>query len=142
MLTIAGITSTTTQLQVNVILSCWAFAVAVVGSFLLDVVGRRIQAISAIIGMICSLYLLGGLTKSMCSLHHMRLYRIAADLSGYGESQSQSGIYGTLAALFLFQGFYSISITPMTSLYPTEVLPYRIRNTGIAIFRFLNCSFG
>ncbi|OQE00224.1 hypothetical protein PENVUL_c056G10186 [Penicillium vulpinum] len=47
-LTLAGIRSITTQLQVNVILSCWAFVVAVVGSLLLDVVGRRIQALSAI----------------------------------------------------------------------------------------------
>ncbi|KAL2828332.1 general substrate transporter [Aspergillus pseudoustus] len=124
MLTLAGITDTTIQLQVNIILSCWAFAVAVVGSFLLDVVGRRPQALTAMVGIICSLYLLGGLTKA------------------YGGSDNKSGIYGTIAALFIFQGFYSIAFTPMTSVYPTEILPYRIRNTGIAIFRFLDCGFG
>lgn len=60
----------------------------------------------------------------------------------YGESTNQSGIYGTIAVIFLFQGFYAFSITPMTSLYPTEVSQYKLRATGIAIFRMLDSGFG
>ena len=61
---------------------------------------------------------------------------------GYGESQNTSGIYGTIAVIFLFQGFYAFSITPMTSLYPTEVSSFKLRATGIAIFRMLDSGFG
>ncbi|KAH8689438.1 hexose transporter-like protein [Talaromyces proteolyticus] len=124
MLTLAGITDPTTQLQINVILSCWSLVVAIVGSFLLDIWGRRPQTLTAIVCMIVSLFIFGGLTKV------------------YGTGQDKSGIYGTIAMLFLFQGFYSIAITPMTSVYPTEVLPIKIRNAGIAVFRFLDSGFG
>jgi len=62
--------------------------------------------------------------------------------TGFGESQNTSGIYGTIAVIFLFQGFYAFSITPMTSLYPTEVSSFKLRATGIAIFRMLDSGFG
>lgn len=65
MLTQAGITSARTQLQISTILQCWAFAVAVVGSFLTDVIGRRTMALCGLSGMVCMLYIFGGLTKSM-----------------------------------------------------------------------------
>lgn len=63
MLTQAGVTDFKTQLQVNVILSCWSLVVAVIGSLLMDVVGRRTMTLTAIGGMIVTLYIFGGLTK-------------------------------------------------------------------------------
>lgn len=63
-------------------------------------------------------------------------------MSVYGESTNKSGIYGTIAVIFLFQGFYAFSITPLTTVYPTEVSNYTIRTTGIAIFRMLDSGFG
>ncbi|KAJ0312557.1 hypothetical protein Brms1b_007920 [Colletotrichum noveboracense] len=71
-------------------------------SFMLDVLGRRIQSFIGIAGMSATLYIIGGLIKS----------------------------------------FYAFSITPMTSLYPTEVSQYKLRATGIAIFRMLDAGFG
>ncbi|KAI8235696.1 hypothetical protein K4K54_005404 [Colletotrichum sp. SAR 10_86] len=120
----AGIKDTVKQTQIQVILNCWSFAVAVFGSFMLDVLGRRIQSFIGIAGMSATLYIIGGLIKK------------------YGESTNQSGIYSTIAVIFLFQGFYAFSITPMTSLYPTEVSQYKLRATGIAIFRMLDAGFG
>ncbi|KAI0476606.1 general substrate transporter [Xylariaceae sp. FL0804] len=120
----AGVTDTTTQLQINVGLNCWCFAVAIAGSFMLDVVGRRAQTLVCVVGMIVTLFLIGGLIKV------------------YGESSNQSGIYGTIAVIFLFQGFYSFAITPMTSLYPTEISQYKLRTAGIAVFRFFDSGFG
>ncbi|KAF4774887.1 hexose transporter [Colletotrichum scovillei] len=120
----AGIRDTVKQTQIQVILNCWSFAVAVFGSFMLDIVGRRKQTFIGVGGMIAMLYIVGGLIKT------------------YGESTNQSGIYGTIAVIFLFQGFYAFSITPMTSLYPTEVSQYKLRATGIAIFRMLDSGFG
>ncbi|KAK1495205.1 uncharacterized protein CCOS01_15044 [Colletotrichum costaricense] len=114
----AGIRDTVKQAQIQVILNCWSFAVAVFGSFMLDILGRRKQTFVGVGGMIAMLYITGGLIKT------------------YGESTNQSGIYGTIAVIFLFQGFYAFSITPMTSLYPTEVSQYKLRATGIAIFPY------
>ncbi|KAH7413065.1 hexose transporter [Cadophora sp. MPI-SDFR-AT-0126] len=120
----AGITKTETQTQINVILSCWSFAVALVGSWSLDYIGRRKQALVCIAGMITCLYIIGGMIKV------------------FGTSTNTSGIYGTIAFIFFFQGFYAFSITPLTSVYPSEVSQYKLRMTGIAIFRLLDSGFG
>ncbi|KAL2851132.1 general substrate transporter [Aspergillus pseudoustus] len=120
----AGITNTTTQTQVQVIINCWSFAVAIFGSFMLDILGRRKQMFIGAGGMVATLLMIGGLIKH------------------YGNSSNTSGIYGTIAVIFLFQGFYAFSVTPMTSLYPTEVSPFKLRTTGIAIFRMLDAGFG
>ncbi|KAK4946421.1 hypothetical protein LTR10_014620 [Elasticomyces elasticus] len=116
-LTQAGITDTTTKTQINVILSCFSFVVACFGSYMLDIIGRRKQALGSVASMIVCLYIVGGMIKK------------------FGESSNKSGIYGTIAFIFLFQGFYAFSITPLTSLYPTEISQYKLRTTGIAIFR-------
>jgi len=60
----------------------------------------------------------------------------------YGSSTNDSGIYGTVAVIFLFQAFYAFAITPMTSLYATEISPYKLRATAIAIFRAFDSGFG
>ncbi|KAK2048639.1 hypothetical protein LZ31DRAFT_538767 [Colletotrichum somersetense] len=113
--------------QIQVILNCWSFSVAVFGSFMLDVLGRRIQSFIGITGMSVTLY---------------TIYTIGGLIKKYGEGTNQSGIYGTVAVIFLFQGFYAFSITPITSLYPTEASQYKLRATSIAIFRMLDAGFG
>ncbi|KAH7368687.1 general substrate transporter [Plectosphaerella cucumerina] len=123
-LTQAGIKDTKTQTQVQVIISCWSFVIAIFGSFMLDILGRRVQTFISVSGMIVSLLVIGGMIKQ------------------FGESSNTSGVYGTIAVIFLFQGFYAFAITPMTSLYPTEVSPFKLRATGIAIFRMLDSGFG
>ncbi|KAJ4366940.1 hypothetical protein N0V83_007470 [Neocucurbitaria cava] len=120
----AGITNTSTQLQINLILNCWCFVISQIGAVMLDILGRRPQTLIGIVGMIVSLYMLGGL------------------ISKYGTSDNHSGIYGSIACIFLFQGFLAFSITPTTALYPTEIFPYKLRNTGIAVFRMLDTGFG
>lgn len=46
---------------------------------------------------------------------------------------SQSLIYGNVAVMFLFQGFYSIAWTPLLYLYPPEIMNYPIRANGLAL---------
>ncbi|KAJ5833265.1 hypothetical protein N7474_001576 [Penicillium riverlandense] len=139
----AGITDTVTQTQVQVIINCWSFAVAILGSFMLDILGRRVQMFIGVSGMVATLLLIGGLIKRI-SLFPIVLRVPNTDINhqGYGSSTNTSGIYGTIAVIFLFQGFYAFSVTPMTSLYPTEVSPYKLRTAGIAIFRMLDSGFG
>lgn len=46
-------------------------------------------------------------------------------------------MYGTVAAIFLFQGAYSFGWTPLLYLYPPEVLNYPIRANGMGLFTFV-----
>ncbi|KAK7932633.1 hexose transporter-like protein [Apiospora marii] len=110
----AGVTDTNTQLQINVGLNCWCFLVAVVGSFMLDVIGRRQQALISMAGMVAF----------------------------WSLSDNTAGIYSTIAVNFPFQGFSSFAIAPMTSLYPPDISQYKLRAAGIAVFRLFDSGFG
>jgi hypothetical protein len=48
------------------------------------------------------------------------------------DGASSSLVYGDVAVMFLFQGFYSIAWTPLLTLYPPEILNYSIRANGVA----------
>lgn len=116
MLEQAGITSATTQLEINIILTSWTLIISVIASFFADHVGRKLLCSLSLIGQIISFYLVGGLTAA------------------YGTSAKTSGIYTTIAGIFLYNGAYAFGITPLTVLYPPEVLSYRIRGTGMGLY--------
>ena len=48
------------------------------------------------------------------------------------DGASKGLIYGDVAVMFLFQGFYSVAWTPLLYLYPPEVMNYSIRANGVA----------
>ncbi|PQE16382.1 hexose transporter protein [Rutstroemia sp. NJR-2017a BVV2] len=104
----------TTQLQINVTLSAWQLVVAVSGTFLAERLGRRLLALLSLGACAIFLYLLAGLTAK------------------FGTSSDKSGIYGTVACIFLFLS-YSFVITPLTAMYALEVLFYNMRANGIAM---------
>ncbi|RBR19792.1 hypothetical protein FVER53590_13822 [Fusarium verticillioides] len=116
MLTNAGITNKTTQLQINIVLQSWCLGCAMIGTFLMDRAGRKTLCLSACVGMTILMFVIGALTKT------------------FSTSQDLAGIYGTVACIFLFMGAYSVGITPITQLYPPEVLSYSIRTNGMAIW--------
>lgn len=110
---------------------------------MLDIIGRRPQLLTSVAGMVVTLCLIGGLIKGQrkkycpsATGHMLTAFAV------YGSSANESGIYGTIAVIFLFQAFYAFAITPLTSLYPTEVAPYKLRATAIAIFRAFDAGFG
>ncbi|KAJ5525878.1 hypothetical protein N7494_012528 [Penicillium frequentans] len=119
MLDKAGITSETTQLQINIILTAWCLVIACLGTWLVNILGRKTMCLISVAGMIVFLYLVGAFTK----------------LYGNGGGNT-SGIYGTVATIFLFQGSYAIGITPLTILYAPEVLNFSIRSNGMAAWTF------
>jgi nitrate/nitrite transporter NarK len=123
MLTAAGITDATTQLQINIILNAWGLVIAVIGTFLADRLGRRKLSMSVQVLIIIFIFLIGGLTKV------------------YGNGGSTSGIYATVAMIFLFQGAYAFGWTPLSVMYPPEVLSYPIRANGMGMYMaFLSFS--
>ncbi|KAK4506500.1 hypothetical protein PRZ48_000232 [Zasmidium cellare] len=119
MLDQAGITDSTTQLEINVILNAWCLCVAIGGTFLCDRMGRKSMAIWSTLLCAIMIFIVGALTKL------------------YGTSTYTPGVYGTVAAIFLFQGSYSVGWTPLSVLYPPEVLNYNIRSIGMGIYTFL-----
>ncbi|KAJ7818496.1 MFS sugar transporter-like protein [Mycena olivaceomarginata] len=118
MLSNAGIKDTTTQLQINVILNAFCLVCALVGTYYVDRIGRKPTAVISISALTIFLFLVGALTKT------------------YGNSTNNSGIYATVAMIFLFQGAYSFGWTPLLYVYPPEVLNYAIRANGMGVMQF------
>jgi hypothetical protein len=114
----AGIKSPNTQLQINVILTSWSLVIAVVSSWFTDLLGRRWLCSLSLTLQLTFLFIFGGLTKL------------------YGASTNNSGIYATIALIFLYNAAYSWGITPLTVLYPPEILPFEIRGIGMGIYTF------
>lgn len=102
----------------NVVLNVWCLACALLGTHLAASWGRKPIAIVSQSLLITCLFIVGGLTK---------LYADNPD------GASQSLIYGDVAVMFLFQGFYSLAWTPLLYLYPPEVLNYSVRANGVAL---------
>lgn len=118
MLSSAGISDPTTQLQINVILTSWTFVVAVLASFFADKLGRKTLCALSLSTGIVALYILSGLTAV------------------YGDSGYKPGVYGTIAMIFIYNATYAWGITPLTVLYPPEVLSFDIRAVGMGIYTF------
>jgi len=116
MLTNAGISNTTTQLQINIILNAFCLVCSIFGTYYIDKWGRKTTAAVSTALLTVFLFMVGALTKV------------------FGTSNNTSGVYGTVAVIFLFQGAYSIGWTPVLYLYPPEVLNYPIRANGLGIF--------
>ncbi|KAF5013504.1 hypothetical protein FDECE_491 [Fusarium decemcellulare] len=114
----AGIQNPTTQLQINVILASWSLVIAVISSWYADWLGRKWLCSISLAWQIAFIFIFGGLTKL------------------YGSSTDTSGIYGTIATIFLYNAAYSWGITPLTVLYPPEILSYDIRGVGMGLYTF------
>ncbi|KAF2647033.1 MFS sugar transporter-like protein [Lophiostoma macrostomum CBS 122681] len=113
MLTNAGITDTTTQIQINIILNSFCLICAILGTLSADKIGRHPVALVSTTLLTLFLFFMGALTKL------------------YGNSGNKSGVYGTVACIFLFMGSYLYGWTLLCYLYPPEVLNYPIRANGL-----------
>jgi len=118
MLTNAGITNTTTQLEINIILNAFSLVCSLIGTYYVDRIGRKPTAVISIGSLTIFLFLVGALTKTFGT-----------------NSTNTSGIYATVAMIFLFQGAYSFGWTPLLYVYPPEVLNYAIRSNGMGVFQ-------
>ncbi|KIW74547.1 hypothetical protein Z517_11317 [Fonsecaea pedrosoi CBS 271.37] len=118
----AGITNSNDQLKANVVLNVWCLACALGGTQLAARWGRKPTAILSQCLLIVCLFIIGGLSK---------MYADNPD------GASKSLVYGDVAVMFLFQGFYSIAWTPLLYLYPPEIMNYAIRANGLAFSSFM-----
>lgn len=124
MLSQAGIKDSNTQLQINVILSAWQLVVAFIGSLSAEKIGRKVLCLVSLGFATIFFFMVGGLTAA------------------FGESANKSGVYGTVASIFLFLGAYSFGLTPLTVMYGPEVLSYSLRATGMSLTTVASKSCG
>lgn len=100
------------------ILSAWSLVFSLLGTALVDKLGRRTLAIASTALCTVFIFLVGGLSAL------------------YGDGSNTSGSYATVAMMFLFMAAYSFGWTPLTVLYPAEVLNYSTRAVGMGIYNF------
>ncbi|KAJ3873994.1 general substrate transporter, partial [Lentinula edodes] len=117
MLTNVGITNTTRQLQINIMLNAFCLVCCVLRTYYIDSWGHKMTTVISTVLLTIFLFLVGTLTKV------------------FRNSSNTSGVYSTVAMIFLSQGTYSFGWTPFLFSYPPEV-NYPIRTNGMGVFQF------
>lgn len=113
-----GITNPTVQLLINGILQIWNLAWALVASFLVDKIGRRVLFLTSITFMTLFFTL-----QTACS-------------AVYANTKNQSAAHSVIAFIFLYYAAYDIAFSPLIVSYTVEILPYNIRAKGFTVFNF------
>ncbi|KAF8685624.1 General substrate transporter [Rhizoctonia solani] len=113
----AGITSQDKKLTLTFVNSVTSMVGALIGSAVIDRLGRRALLLGSTTMLICILGIIIGL------------------LSSDGNSrQANAGI----AFIYLFMVTYTVGWTPTHGVYPVEVLCYQSRAKGLALVNILN----
>ncbi|KAG6897286.1 hypothetical protein C0992_002826 [Termitomyces sp. T32_za158] len=113
-----GITDPTDQLLINGILQIWNLAWALVASFMVDRIGRRVLFLSSGIGMTI-------------------FYTLQTALAGHFQnSGNPDSAHGVIAFIFLYYAAYDLAFTPLIVSYTLEILPFHLRAKGFNVFNF------
>jgi hypothetical protein len=100
----AGIRDPITRLEVIIVLTATALVIGCVALWYMDYFPRKVLCSLSLGLFAIFLFLLGGLT------------------SWLRKSDEISGVYATLAAVFMFLGAYHFGLTPLTIMYPADIL--------------------
>lgn len=113
-----GITTTRTKSIINGGLQIFNLGSALLGTMLVDKLGRRKLFLISNIGML----IVFSMWTVTTALFH--------------ETRSTVAVKATVPLIFLFFFFYDFAYTPMLVSYTLEILPYNIRARGLAIMCF------
>ncbi|GAA5854758.1 hypothetical protein JCM5353_007620, partial [Sporobolomyces roseus] len=114
-----GVSRAKDQTMVNGILNIYNLILALFGALTCERFGRRKLWIYATGGMLVAYTILIALSAS------------------YAKSQSTGMSYGVIVMIFLAFGCYDVAWTPLSFSYSTEILPYSLRASGMALFVWL-----
>ncbi|OAX39554.1 general substrate transporter [Rhizopogon vinicolor AM-OR11-026] len=117
-----GITKTGTKASINGGLQIFNLASALLGTMLVDKLGRRKLFLISNIGML--------IVFSMWTVT-----TVVFDATG-----NTAAATATVPLIFIFFFFYSFAYTTLLVSYTVEILPYNIRAKGIAIMNFTLCG--
>ncbi|KUI55193.1 Lactose permease [Cytospora mali] len=120
----AGITSIRKQVLANLVLMVLSLFSAVGGSVAIEKLGRKAMLFSS----------------SVAVSFFLALMAILSALYGDGSNESASWAY--VAIIFLFLLSYSFAWTPLTFVYPIEILTYTQRAKGLAVGQMACYAFG
>ncbi|KUI69084.1 Lactose permease [Cytospora mali] len=120
----AGITSIRKQVVANLVLMVLNFFSAVGGSVAIEKLGRKAMLLSASVAVTFFLVLMAILSAL------------------YGDGSNESASWAYVAIIFLFLLSYSFAWTPLTFVYPIEVLTYTQRAKGLAVGQMACYAFG
>ncbi|CCL99598.1 uncharacterized protein FIBRA_01616 [Fibroporia radiculosa] len=113
-----GITNQTIQLLITGILAIWNLFWAVLASFLVERLGRRLLFLTSAAGMLVFFTL-----QTICSAR-------------FAITQDTAAAHAVIAFIFLFYAFYDIAFTPLIVSYTVEILPFSLRAKGFNVFNF------
>ncbi|KAG1886978.1 hypothetical protein F4604DRAFT_1225062 [Suillus subluteus] len=113
-----GITTTQTKAEINGGLQIFNLASALLGTMLVDKLGRRKLFLISNIGMLI-VFSMWTTTTAL-----------------FNETRSTVAVKATVPLIFMFFFFYDFAYTPIIVSYTLEILPYNIRARGLAIMNF------
>ncbi|GAA6004784.1 hypothetical protein JCM10207_001013 [Rhodosporidiobolus poonsookiae] len=118
-LRLVGVTDPAQQTGINAGMAIWNLILAIVGASLVERLGRRFLWLASTGGMLLSYVCLIGLS------------------AGFANTANSSIGLASVAFMFFCYGFYDIAWTPLAFSYTTEILPYSMRASGMALFTWM-----
>jgi MFS family permease len=117
-LTDINVTDPTIQLLINGIGTIWSLIWALIGSGLIDRLGRRVLFLTSAVGVLLTWI---GQTVSFAE---------------FWQHQIPGAAHSLIAFIFLYSTAYSLAFSPLIVVYAVEILPYHLRAKGFTIFNF------
>ncbi|KAH8679289.1 general substrate transporter [Ilyonectria robusta] len=117
-LTSIGITTQREQTMLTGTISTVNYATALMAAILATKIGRRKMFVGGAIAM--------WLTFSA----------LTASIAVYNNTGSKAASQSALGFIFIYYASFNICLNPLLFLYPTEILPFRLRAMGLSIMVF------
>lgn len=117
-LTSIGISSQHEQTMLNGTISTVNYATSLFAAFLSTKLGRRPMFIGGGIAMLLS------------------FSALTASLAVHTQTGSTAASKSALAFIFIYYTSFNVCLNPLLFLYPTEILPFRLRAMGLSILVF------
>ncbi|KAH8593623.1 general substrate transporter [Bisporella sp. PMI_857] len=113
-----GITTQREQTMLNGTISTVNYATALFAAVLSTKVGRRTMFLFGSVAMLVT------------------FSSLTASIAVYNQTKSKAASQSALAFIFIYYTSFNICLNPLLFLYPTEILPFRLRAMGMSILIF------